>query len=141
VTRAGIYKSDVLRARAKLLARGIYPSIDSVRAELGTGSKSTIHRYIKEIRDEEGGGVRTQVRCQRDDPGFGRLFSCSLHEEADTRIAEAAEENRAQVAQLNETIAALRKEADGLRCRLENALSVFSKPPAARPEAERQNRA
>lgn len=44
-----------------LLAQGRYPSIDSVRIELGnTGSKATIHRYLKEI-EEEGGSVGTKV--------------------------------------------------------------------------------
>jgi hypothetical protein len=50
MARSGIYKSEVVRARNKLLATGVNPSIDAVRAELGnTGSKSTIHRYLKEI--------------------------------------------------------------------------------------------
>lgn len=47
MARASIYKSEVLRARNNLLAQGRYPSIDSVRIELGnTGSKATIHRYL-----------------------------------------------------------------------------------------------
>ncbi len=54
MARAGIYKSEVLRARDKLLATGRNPSIDAVREELGTGSKTTIHRYLKEIEEEEG---------------------------------------------------------------------------------------
>ena len=50
MARASIYKSEVVRARDKLLAMGRYPSIDAVRIELGnTGSKGTIHRYLKEI--------------------------------------------------------------------------------------------
>ena len=39
MARAGIYKSEVLRARDKLLAAGRNPSIDAVREELGSGSK------------------------------------------------------------------------------------------------------
>ena len=54
MARAGIYKSEVLRARDKLLAAGRNPSIDAVREELGSGSKTTIHRYLKEIEEEEG---------------------------------------------------------------------------------------
>ena len=46
MARAGIYKSEVLRARDKLLAAGRNPSIDAVREELGSGSKTTIHRYL-----------------------------------------------------------------------------------------------
>lgn len=54
MARAGIYKSEVVRARDNLLAMGRYPSIDAIRGELGnTGSKGTIHRYLKEIEEEE----------------------------------------------------------------------------------------
>ena len=35
MARAGIYKSEVVRARNKLLAMGRYPSIDAIRSELG----------------------------------------------------------------------------------------------------------
>ena len=53
MARAGIYKSEVVRARNNLLAMGRYPSIDAIRGELGnTGSKGTIHRYLKEIEEE-----------------------------------------------------------------------------------------
>lgn len=52
MARGGINKAIVLEARRALLARGENPSIDAVRIELGnTGSKTTIHRYLKEIED------------------------------------------------------------------------------------------
>jgi chromosome segregation ATPase len=52
MARGGINKAIVLEARRALLARGANPSIDAVRIELGnTGSKTTIHRYLKEIED------------------------------------------------------------------------------------------
>ncbi|ETK41849.1 MAG: integrase [Pseudomonadales bacterium RIFCSPLOWO2_12_60_38] len=50
MARGGINKAVVQKARQALLARGLYPSIDAVRVELGnTGSKTTISRYLKEI--------------------------------------------------------------------------------------------
>ncbi len=50
MARGGVNKAIVLKAREALLARGMNPSIDAVRVELGnTGSKTTIHRYLKEI--------------------------------------------------------------------------------------------
>jgi len=56
MARTGIYKSHVIRARDRLLAQGQRPTIDAVRIELGnTGSRTTIHRYLKEIEEEEGG--------------------------------------------------------------------------------------
>ncbi len=53
MANAGINKVQVKKARDALIARGIHPSIDSVRVELGnTGSKNTIHRYLKELNEE-----------------------------------------------------------------------------------------
>jgi chromosome segregation ATPase len=50
MARGGINKAVVQKARQTLLARGINPSIDAVRVELGnTGSKTTISRYLKEL--------------------------------------------------------------------------------------------
>lgn len=56
MARAGVYFSDVKRARDALVADGRHPSIDAVSAALGnTGSKTTIHKYLREIKAEEGG--------------------------------------------------------------------------------------
>lgn len=50
----GVNKQMVHMARAAIRARGEYPSIDAVRAELGnTGSKTTISKYLQEIELEE----------------------------------------------------------------------------------------
>lgn len=53
MARGGITKALVQKARTAILARGENPSIDALRVEMGnTGSKSTIHRYLKEIESE-----------------------------------------------------------------------------------------
>ncbi|MCU7247060.1 DNA-binding protein [Pseudomonas koreensis] len=52
MARGGVNKAVVQIARSAILARGEHPSIDAVRIELGnTGSKTTIHRYLKELDD------------------------------------------------------------------------------------------
>lgn len=54
MARGGINKAVVQIARNALLARGLHPSIDAVRVELGnTGSKTTIQRYLKELGEVE----------------------------------------------------------------------------------------
>ena len=51
-----------LLGRDQLIAEGRYPSADAVRAALGnTGSKSTIHRYLKEL----GGDASTACASRR----------------------------------------------------------------------------
>ncbi|EJM80223.1 DNA-binding protein [Pseudomonas sp. GM60] len=52
MARGGVNKAVVQAARLAILARGENPSIDAVRIEMGnTGSKTTIHRYLKELDD------------------------------------------------------------------------------------------
>jgi hypothetical protein len=52
------------KARDALLAQGRHPSVDAVRVALGnTGSKTTIHKYLKELEAEDGGagGKRSSI--------------------------------------------------------------------------------
>lgn len=54
MARGGINNAVVQTARLAILARGENPSIDAVRIEMGnTGSKTTIHRYLKELDESE----------------------------------------------------------------------------------------
>lgn len=58
MARGGINKVLVRIAREALIARGVRPSIDAVRVELGnTGSKSTILRYLRELSAPETSAV------------------------------------------------------------------------------------
>ena len=53
MARAGINLVLVQQAKNALLARGVRPTIDAVRIELGnTGSKSTIQRYLKALSEQ-----------------------------------------------------------------------------------------
>lgn len=62
MARGGINKAVVQTARLAILARGENPSIDAVRIEMGnTGSKTTIHRYLKELNESETRQTITQA--------------------------------------------------------------------------------
>lgn len=77
MARTGIYKSDVRKARDVLLAEGKHPSIDAIRVILGnTGSKTTIHRYLRELEDEDGGA------------GSGKLVVSEVIQDLVVRLAE-----------------------------------------------------
>lgn len=89
MARSGLYKSEVKKARDALIVQGKYPSIDAVRAELGTGSKTTIHRYLKELEEEEGGSVGGGIAISEALQDLVGRLSARLNEEADARIAEA----------------------------------------------------
>ena len=72
MARGGLYKSDIQKARDTLRAQGKHPSVDAVRVALGnTGSKTTIHRYLKELEEELGRPlfVRSSHRIHLTDEG------------------------------------------------------------------------
>lgn len=98
MARAGINKVHVLQARDALLAKGVNPSIDALRTELGnTGSRSTIHRYLREIEDER--GVRLGDEALLSDTLkelVGRLAS-QLRDEAQAIVGEATVKHDATV--------------------------------------------
>jgi len=87
MARTGLYKSDVRKARDSLLAQSIYPSVDSVRVALGnTGSKTTIHKYLKELDEEEGSVARKSSLSDALLDLVERLAG-RLQDEADVQVA------------------------------------------------------
>ena len=89
MARGGINKALVKQAREAVLNKGQNPSIDAVRVELGnTGSKSTIHRYLREVEEESSARLGDEVLLSQPIKELvGRLDSC-LKEEAQTIITE-----------------------------------------------------
>lgn len=127
MARTGIYKAEVIRARDRLLAMGRYPSIDAVRAELGnTGSKGTIHRYLKEIEEEEGPTTGTKVAVSEAIQDLVVRLAGRLHEESDVRIAEACAKFTEQTQKQNEIIATLKQEAEAFRVQLERSQQALA---------------
>lgn len=50
MARHGLSKQEIQKVRDTLIAQGQYPTVDAVRIALGnTGSKTTIHKYLKEL--------------------------------------------------------------------------------------------
>jgi chromosome segregation ATPase len=112
MARSGIYISDVKRARDSLIAQGLRPSIDAVRAALGnTGSKSTIHKYMRELDAEEGAA--------------GQPLSAAIQELvfqlAEQLEREAAVEAESLRAQLTDRDASHDRERTALEARLVQA--------------------
>jgi uncharacterized protein YhaN len=93
MARGGINKAVVQKARTALLARGEHPSIDAIRIELGnTGSKTTIHRYLKELdatkNDRAGGPITLSEQLAN----LVNQMADQLQEEAQAAIAGEREE-------------------------------------------------
>lgn len=127
MARSGIYKSEVLRARDNLLAQGRNPSIDAIRAELGnTGSKTTIHRYLKELEEEEGTGGNAKIAVSEAIQELVGRLAARLHEEADERIATMEAEAASQLAQCREQLAQTAAEAQGSLQQLQQASQTLA---------------
>jgi chromosome segregation ATPase len=103
MARTGINKADVLLARQTLIARGENPSIDAVRIEMGnTGSKTTIHRLMRELDTTEG-----QVPPGLIDEELNSLvtrLSNRLRAQAQEQIGEAQNRLDAQKQELQDAL-------------------------------------
>ncbi|MFZ5463909.1 MAG: DNA-binding protein [Pseudomonadota bacterium] len=122
MARGGIYKSEVLRARNKLLALGRYPSVDAVRQELGnTGSKTTIQRYLKEIEEEDGGKAGSKVAISEALQDLVTRLAERLNMEADARIADLTAKHTEQLAEQRQAHEAIQAEAANLCKALEKS--------------------
>ncbi|MBB4517464.1 DNA-binding protein [Paraburkholderia fungorum] len=132
MARAGLSRMDIKRARDALLAQGQHPSIDAIRIALGnTGSKTTIHRFLKEIEEEDGVSL-TRVGSLSDAiQDLVARLAARLHEEAqavaDQQLAAAA----AQRQQAQAEIAKLAGDVEALRTQLTEAGAAVAREQAA----------
>lgn len=90
MARGGINKALVMKARDSLIAAGENPTIDRVRIELGnTGSKATIHRYLKELSLEESAQLDDETLLSNTLKEMVSKLASRLHEEAKQLVTEA----------------------------------------------------
>jgi hypothetical protein len=144
MARSGLTKSQVREARDRLLAEGRHPSVDAVRHALGdSGSKSTIHKYLKELRVEDGDGDVVPGMRRED---TGRALHALVDELADRlhadfdermRMLRAAHEQALQardreLAELRSTVATLTARVRQLE--LEAQSGVDDMPPRHWPD-------
>lgn len=130
MARGGLYKSDVQKARDALRAQGKHPSVDAVRVALGnTGSKTTIHRYLKELEEEEGQGLGAKVAVSEALQDLVGRLAARLHEEADAVVADVRRDFTVRLEQSAQQQAQLQQELNAARSglqRTENKLRVES---------------
>lgn len=121
MARGGINKAIVQKARESLLARGENPSIDAVRIELGnTGSKTTIHRYLKEIEDFD---PRPRAARERLSDELTELVAGLLQrmtEEGGEALAHAQARFDEQRIELEQKLDGLNTELASLQCEVDS---------------------
>jgi chromosome segregation ATPase len=127
MARGGINRAIVQIARDALIARGVNPSINAVRVELGnTGSMTTIARYLGELEKVEPRPNERRERLSDELSGLvGKLLDRLLEEGAE-EVAEARAEldkHRAsvdeQLAQTQAALADFQRQHDNLQAALD----------------------
>lgn len=132
MARAGIYKTDVKQARDSLLAQRIHPSVDAVRIALGnTGSKTTIHRYLKELEHEDGGATNTKATISEALQDMVERLSDRLHEEANAQLDAIRAEQQAQQRSHSEALASARRDTDQLQETVQRLEQLLAEEQAA----------
>lgn len=107
MARGGINKAIVQKAREALLARGENPSIDAVRVELGnTGSKTTIHRYLKELDELDQRRKAPQQGLSDELNELVARVAQRLAEEGEEQIEQALAASRVEKSELLEQLQA-----------------------------------
>lgn len=124
MARSGLTKSQVRTVRDRLLAEGRYPSVDAVRQALGdSGSKSTIHRHLKDLRDEEAAADGGAPGSRREDTA-GALHAIveqladKLHAQAEERIRALQAAHEAALRGKDDEIARLQASITELKAQL-----------------------
>lgn len=107
MARGGINKAVVQTARLAIIARGENPSIDAVRIEMGnTGSKTTIHRYLKELDESDSRQTITQAPIDDELAELVAKLAQRLKDKAqepiDNALAQFEQQKSALLAQLEE---------------------------------------
>jgi chromosome segregation ATPase len=139
MARAGVYRTDIEKARRALLAKGKHPSIDLVRAELGnTGSRSTIHRYLKEIEAEQPAATGAKPAISDALQDLVARLAERLHQEAEARITEHREASDARVREHAEAAKAAHQEAATLRDSLQRTEAALAAERTAHQDAADQ---
>ena len=137
MARAGLSRLDVKRARDSLLAQGQHPSIDAIRIALGnTGSKTTIHRYLKELEEEEGAALnRAGSTSDAILDLVGRL-AARLHEEAQAVVDQQATTAASQRQQVQAEAAKLATDLAALRAELADTHTTLAAERAAHSDTQ-----
>lgn len=132
MARAGLYKGDVQKARDALLAQGKKPSVDAVRVALGnTGSKTTIHRYLRELEEEEGGGPSRAVAVSEALQDLVARLAARLQEEAEAILTRERERHGAELQRQQQELSTAQQEAAALGSQLQRTETSLTQEQAA----------
>lgn len=137
MARTGVQFLDIQKAALELQGYGKIPTVDGVREILGTGSKSTIAKYLRDWRTkqiEAGGDLPHELAALV--TGLWR----KLHTDADQRIQETEATSHQQIQILNQNIARLHQEQTELKKQIHHAEEIAETERSTKENLEKQLR-
>lgn len=115
MARTGIQFSDVENAAIELQGAGKAPTVDGIRNILGTGSKSTISKYLRAWRAKQ---TEIEGTLPHELAALVTGLWQKLHNDADERIDAVKAEHQEQQEALNQRHAALQQDQIELKKQL-----------------------
>ena len=141
MARSGINKSEVFNARAALISKGKNPSIDAIRIELGnTGSKSTIHRYLQEIEQENAAQLDDEALLSKPIKELITKLTSTLKQEAQSVIDESEQAYKRQIDCLRNELSATNKQLSETNEKLVYTTDKLNKIEASLQTSQNQER-
>ena len=108
-----------------------------IRDRGNTGSKTTIHRYLKELEEEEGQGVGAKIAVSDALQDLVARLAERLHAEADALIAQAQERFQAQLHERTQALEQARQEGGALGAQLQRTETALQTEREAGETARR----
>lgn len=115
MSRIGITFEEVKTAIAELQGKQRNPTVDAIREILGTGSKSTIARFLREWKAQHGLHSNDNGRLPSDLLGIVNGLWDSLRNKADTEVTQYRQESDTKVVQLQQQLHQARQVEAGLQ--------------------------
>ena len=115
MSRIGITFEEVKKAIAKLQGRQRNPTVDAIREILGTGSKSTIARFLREWKAQHGLGNDSDGRLPSDLLGIVNGLWDALQNKADEQINRHCQESDTKTIQIQQQLTEARQLEAGFR--------------------------
>lgn len=135
MARAGISKFQVKKERDALVAQGQHPSIDAVRAALGnTGSRTTIHRFLRELEEEEGTKLGDHPLLSATLKEMVERLSVQLQTEAQEPLEQQEQRHAQQVAGLETRLEDAQRQLATCQAELERTQGLLAAEQQAKAE-------
>jgi hypothetical protein len=115
MSRIGITFEEVKKAIAELQGRQRNPSVDNIREVLGTGSKSTIARFLREWKAQHGLASDSDGRLPSDLLGIVNGLWDTLQHKADDQINLYRQESEIKTTQIQQQLVQARQVEATLR--------------------------